>query len=153
MVHLAQVNAAVLRWPVDDPRLVDFVAAVSHIHRLADAAPGFVWRHPDTHLGLHRLEGDGVTIVNLSVWTDYEALHAFVYRDDHGRLVRRRGRWFLPTTRPSTALWWVSDDERPDPEAALARLRYLRRVGPTSRASTVRRRLTPAGSPERRPRR
>lgn len=163
VAHLAQVNAAVLRWPVDDPRLADFVAAVDHIHRLAEVAPGFVWRHPDAHRELLDAQGvaegagagagAGVTVVNLSIWSDYEALHEFVYRHEHGLLVRRRGRWFRPTAGPTTALWWVQEHERPDPPAALARLRYLRRVGPTPRAFTVRRRFTPDGRPEPRRRR
>ena len=152
MPHLAQVNAAVLRYPIDDPRLANFLGAIERIQRLADAAPGFVWRHPETHRDLHRPDpgGAAVTIVNLSLWEHYAALHAFTYRGEHGALVRHRGRWYLPTTGPTTALWWVPLGERPSPEAALARLQYLRRHGPTSRAFTVRRRFRPDGVPERR---
>ncbi|GAA4933169.1 uncharacterized protein DUF3291 [Actinomycetospora succinea] len=145
MAQLAQVNAAVLRFPLDDARLAGFLTAVDRIGTLAERAPGFVWRHPDAHVQ-PRVE----TIVNLSVWTDYPSLHRFVYRSAHGQLVRRRGEWFRHTTGPTTALWWVRDGHEPTPDEALARLTYLRAHGPTSRAFTVRRRFDAEGRPERR---
>jgi len=153
VAHLAQVNAATLRFPVDDPRLAGFVAAVDRINRLAHATPGFVWRYPDAHRDLHQPGGDegtGVTIVNLSVWESYEALHTFVYRSAHGQLVRRRSQWFVPSAGPTTALWWTREGERPSSSAALARLAHLHRYGPTPQAFTVRCRFDPAGRPDRR---
>lgn len=152
VAYLAQINAATLRFPVDDPRLAAFVAAVERINRLAEAAPGFVWRYPDAHLGLHRPDQDGeeLTVVNLSQWESYETLHAFVYRSAHGHLVRRRAEWFLPSPGPTTVLWWTAEAERPTPTAGLARLSYLRTYGPTPRAFTVRHRFDPDGRPERR---
>lgn len=153
MVHLAQVNAATLRWPLDDARLAGFVGAVERINRLADAAPGFVWRYPDAHHDLHHPDGDAsapVTVVNLSLWQSYEDLHAFVYRSAHGQLVRRRAQWFVPSTGPTTALWWTVEGQRPSPSAALARLTHLRRYGPSPQAFTVRRRFDPDGRPKRR---
>ena len=148
MSRLAQVNAAVLRYPVDDPHLADFRSAVDRIGTLDDLAPGFVWRHPDAHRELH----DAETVVNLSVWTDYAALHRFVYRSVHGQLVRRRTEWFRPTAGPTTALWWARDDHEPTPDEALARLRHLRAHEPTPRAFTVRRRFDPEVRPELRAR-
>jgi uncharacterized protein DUF3291 len=151
MVHLAQVNAAILRFPLDDARLAGFVAAVEQINQLAQEAPGFVWRHPDAHRHLHSPQDDvnaAVTVVNLSVWQSYQHLHNFTYRSIHGQLVRRRGQWFTTSRGPTTALWWIRDDEQPDPVAALARLRHLRRYGPTPQAFTVRRRFDSRGRPE-----
>ena len=153
MAHLAQVNAATLRYPVDDPRLAGFTAVVDRIHRLAETAPGFVWRHPDAHrhrypdAELSNAGGAPLTVVNLSVWESYEALHAFTYRSVHGQLVRRRAEWFLPPGGATTALWWVPDHATPDPVVALARLRHLRRHGPGPRAFSVRRRFDPEGRP------
>jgi hypothetical protein len=157
VVHLAQVNAATLRFPVDDPRLTGFLAAIGRINRLADITPGFVWRDPDAHQHLHRPDdgGPAVTVVNLSVWETYGALHAFTYRGLHGQLVRRRAEWFLPSGGATTALWWIREGERPTATAALARLAHLRRHGPTPRAFTTRRRFDADGRPEprRRPHR
>jgi hypothetical protein len=129
--------------------MAGFVAAVDPVDRLAEESPGFVWRLPATHstgLTLHTA-GRSPLIVNLSVWRSYEALHAFVYRSPHGRLLTRRGRWVLPLRQPSTALWWVRVDDQPDVEQALARLQHLRSYGPSPRAFGLRRRFDPAGRP------
>ena len=159
MAHLAQVNAAVLRFPLDDPRLAGFLAAVEQINELAQHAPGFVWRHPDAHQHQHPPDdgddGDGddqapLTVVNLSVLQSYQHLHNFTYRSIHGQLVRRRDRWFTSHPGPTTALWWIREGDQPDPTVALTRLRHLRRYGPTPQAFTVRRRFDPTGRPESR---
>jgi len=89
----------------------------------------------------------GPAFLNLSVWRDYAALHAFVYRSRHGQHVRMRGRWFDPSPQPSTVLWWVPDGARPTVEDATLRLRHLRTHGPTPRAFSVKRRFDPDGRP------
>jgi Domain of unknown function (DUF3291) len=43
-VHLAQVNIALPREPLDAPLLRDFVAALDPVNARADDVPGFVWR-------------------------------------------------------------------------------------------------------------
>ncbi|MFI5909260.1 DUF3291 domain-containing protein [Dactylosporangium sp. NPDC051541] len=147
-MRLAQVNVARMRGGPEDAVMAGFMAAVEPVYRLAEGSPGFVWR-------LHGAGGhvptcadavDGWLVVNVSVWTSYEALHQFVYRSHHGGLVRRRGEWFLPTPQPSTALWWVADDERPGLDAARARLRVLRREGASPRAFSLRRRFEADGT-------
>ena len=147
--HLAQVNVARMRGQFDSVEMHGFVAAVDPVHRLARAAPGFVWmlRSTGGH-GITAVDHDGhATVVNVSVWESYEALHAFVYRSLHGGFVSRRSRWFLPTPQPSTALWWVSAGERPTIDQALARLRVLRRDGPTPAAFSLLRRFDADGAP------
>jgi hypothetical protein len=146
-VRLAQVNVTRLRYPVDDPRMAEFASAVDELNALAERTPGFVWRHPDGHVGGAELLGDPLIIVNLSVWVDYPALHGYAYRGRHGHFVTRRALWSVPLTGPHTALWWVPDDRRPTPEQAVARLTHLRRYGPTPKAFTVRVRFGPAGEP------
>jgi hypothetical protein len=42
--HLAQINIARLVAPIGDPRIADFAAQLDPVNRMADAAPGFVWR-------------------------------------------------------------------------------------------------------------
>lgn len=152
MVHLAQVNLARLRFPLDSPAAREFVAALDRINRLAEQSAGFVWRHraEDGHVNLADQTGDPRMLLNLSVWRSYEHLHAYVYRSAHGHYVRRRYEWFDRIQTPATALWWVPDHHEPTPAEALARLRYLRRYGPTPKAFTVRSRFDPAGRPERR---
>lgn len=151
-MRLAQVNVARMRVAPDSPTMSGFMAAVDPVYRLAEGSPGFVWRLRGAggHMPVCRDEARRWQVVNVSVWDSYEALHEFVYRSHHGGLIRRRAEWFLPTPQPSTALWWVPDDHRPDLAGARARLSVLRREGPSPRAFSVRRRFEPDGTPHRR---
>ena len=152
MHELAQVNVARMRGALDSPQMQGFLTALDPVYRMAEASSGFVWRLRDGHghAAVTRVDGSSLLVVNVSVWASYEQLHAFVYRSQHGGFVRRRTRWFLPTTQPSTALWWVPAGERPTAEEALDRLAFLRSHGPTPRAFSVRRRFDDAGRPVRR---
>lgn len=42
--HIAQVNVASPRAPLDSQLMADFIAALDPINALADRSPGFVWR-------------------------------------------------------------------------------------------------------------
>jgi len=42
--HLAQVNVARMKAPLDAPEMADFVALLPIVNAEADATPGFVWR-------------------------------------------------------------------------------------------------------------
>jgi hypothetical protein len=149
-VQLAQVNLARLRFPLDSPRMREFVAAVDRINRLAEQSAGFVWRYRtgEAHPSVAEETGDPLMVINLSVWRSYEHLHAYVYRSAHGHYVRRRSEWFEKIPTPATALWWVPAGHQPTPAEALTRLRYLRTYGPTPKAFTVRCRFTPSGNRE-----
>src|SRR5688500_2858531 len=96
--HLAQLNIAVPRFPIDDPRMAGFTSMLEAINALADATPGFVWRlvsegaNDATAL---RAPLDGADqMVNMSVWQSREALWEYVYRSTHLDFLRRRGDWF-----------------------------------------------------------
>lgn len=74
--HIAQVNIALPKEPVDSPLLADFAAALEPVNALADASPGFVWR-------LQTEEGDATSIkafederliINISVWESIDDL-------------------------------------------------------------------------------
>lgn len=149
--ELAQVNVARMRASLDAPEMAGFVAAIDPVLRLAEECDGFVWRHADAHGPRVTVEADGddTMVVNLSVWASYEALHAFTYRSAHGAFIRQRGRWFVPTPQPSTALWWLPVGTRPTVDEALRRLTVLRRYGPSPRAFGVRHRYQPDGKPLR----
>ena len=137
--HLAQVNIATLRYPMDGPELAGFVAQLEPINALADAAPGFVWR-------LQTEDGDATAIrpfdderimVNLSVWESLEALRTFVYASRHLDVMRRRREWFH---RMDTylALWWVPAGTIPTVAQAKDRLQLLAANGPNPDAFTFR---------------
>ena len=138
--HLAQVNIALPREPLDAPLLAGFVAALAPVNAVADASPGFVWRlqTEDGDATAIRAFGDDRLIVNMSVWESVEALRAFVYGEAHVAVLRRRREWFERLGEPETALWWVPAGTTPTVADAEERLGQLRAHGPTERAFTLR---------------
>ena len=42
--HLAEFNIARIRYPLDDPRMAEFVDNVERVNKLAEQIEGFVWR-------------------------------------------------------------------------------------------------------------
>ena len=93
--HLAQVNVATVRAPLDSPQLAGFVAALEPINALADGSPGFVWRlqTEDGDATAIRPYDDDRVMVNLSVWESLETLRAFVYSTRHLEVMRHRRAW------------------------------------------------------------
>ncbi|MFB7279791.1 DUF3291 domain-containing protein [Streptomyces hydrogenans] len=136
--HLAQLNAATMLYPLDDPRMAPFVEMLDPVNAAADGAPGFVWRlveegTPDA-TGL-RPAGEDV-IVNLSVWESQEALWDFAYRSGHLEVMRRRRDWFARHVEAHLVLWWVPAGHVPTVAESLDRLADLRANGPSPRAFT-----------------
>ena len=145
--HLGQVNIGRLVAAPDDPRVAGFFAALDRINALADASPGFVWRlqgegNDATDL---RPTPDPRLIVNLSVWTDADALFAYVYRSAHTPAMARRRDYFDRFEGAYQALWWVEADHIPTVDEALARLWMLDRYGPTPNAFTFKARFPAPG--------
>jgi hypothetical protein len=114
--RLAQFNIGRLRSSLDPLRVRKFTAAMTEINRMAESSPGFVWRLPDreAHLAVKRSAPGPIYIVNLSLWKDYESLHAFVYRSPHGYFTKHRRRWFDRVEGPAFVLWWVREGHLPD---------------------------------------
>ena len=136
--QLAQVNIGRLRAPLDSAQLAGFVAALDPVNALADVAPGFVWRlqtEDGNATAVRAFEWDqggsvGV-LLNMSVWESVESLAAFVYSDEHKRVLRRRREWFEPIAEAYTALWWVPRGHIPSTGEAEDAIRQLRAHGPT----------------------
>lgn len=134
--HLAQINIARFRLPMADPANAVFVGNLDRVNAIAEAQPDFVWR----------LKGDGNNaldiqafddpnmVINMSVWTDLDALAAFVYRNmDHREIMRRRREWF-ERIENYMALWWIPAGHIPSAAEGKARLDLLARRGPTPEA-------------------
>ena len=122
MYHIAQLNIARTKAPLDDPLIVGFISQLEHIYSVADNAPGFIWRlQIDDGSITVNLIGDTRIIVTMTVWESITALHDFVYRSDHLDLLRERAQWFEKLDEPSVVLWWIRRDSRP--RAGLRRLR------------------------------
>jgi Domain of unknown function (DUF3291) len=137
--HLAQLNVARLRAPLDSPELADFVALLPEVNGLAERTPGYVWRLQDDSgdaTALRPFEPD--VIVNLTVWESVESLRAFTYRTTHLEPMRRRREWFLPFGAPHLVLWWIPAGTLPTMTEAADRLAALRDNGPAPEAFTLR---------------
>jgi len=145
-MHLAEINVARLRYPLEDPRVADFVDNLDAINALAERSEGFVWRLKDESGNATQIAAydDPLVIVNMSVWRSVEALHAFAYKTVHRRFVQRRTEWFELFDGPYLALWWVEEGAFPDVAEGRRRLDHLQRVGPTAFAFTFRQLFDPA---------
>jgi len=136
--QLAQLNIAHLLAPLDSPQLAPFVAKLESVNALAEASEGFVWRLQTESGDATDVEhdfGDDV-IANMSVWESVEALHAYVYRSAHIKVMRRRKEWFEQLREAYTVLWWVPAGHRPTLAEAKRKLDHLRVHGPTADAFT-----------------
>ena len=142
--ELAQLNIAVMKEPLESPRMADFVANLDRINALAESSPGFVWR-------LETEEGDATalrplgdnTLVNMSVWRDVAALNHYVYKTAHVEIMRRRKEWFDRMSEAHMVLWWVPQGHRPSVVQAAERLQLLRTQGPSADAFTFRHAFPP----------
>lgn len=141
--HLAQYNIAKLVAPLDSSQLVDFMAALDPLNRLADESPGFVWRH-QTEEGNStsvRVRDDPMIIINFSVWEDVDSLFEYAYHSAHVEIFRRRREFFHEHAKPYLALWWVPAGHEPTVEEAEERLRHLEEHGPSPHAFTFKKRF------------
>ena len=138
--HLAQINTARLRAPLQDPSMSEFVDGVKLMNDLADRSPGFVWRLAgENGDGSVFAPADPLTIYTLSVWESVEHLRQYVYQSGHLDYLRRRRDWFVPHGHhDSLVLWWIPAGRIPTMHQGLSRLSRLRADGPTAEAFTFR---------------
>ncbi|HYI10749.1 MAG TPA: DUF3291 domain-containing protein [Thermoanaerobaculia bacterium] len=136
--HLAQINLARMKTPLESPEMADFVARLDEINALADRAPGFVWRlqTPEGNATYVRAYDDDRILVNLSVWESVETLKEYVYHSAHAELLRARRSWFEQFSGVFAALWWVPAGHIPTVEEAKLRLEHLEENGPSPFAFT-----------------
>lgn len=130
-LHLAQLNVATLRQPMDHPDTAGFADGLGPVNSLAESSPGFVWR-------LMTAAGDATAInmfpnpliiPNLTVWASLQSLRDFVYRGLHRDFFRKRADWFEAGSL--TAMWWIPAGTTPTVDEARARLDFIERFGPS----------------------
>ncbi len=145
--HLAQINVARARAPLDDPIMADFMVALDHVNALAESSNGFVWRltgEGENNATSISPYDDPLIIVNMSVWRDAGSLADFTYQNaSHVAALRRRKDWFGPWDGPYQALWWIPAGEVPAVEDGKAALDRLTREGPGPFAFTFKDRFDP----------
>lgn len=130
--HVAQLNVARLRAPIDHADTTEFREALSPVNARGEAAPGYVWRlqTDDGDATAVRISDDPLTIVNLTLWESVATLHDFAYSGMHRDFLRRKGEWFVDEGRRS-ALWRLPVGEVPTVDDAVRRLWFLDRFGET----------------------
>ena len=131
--HLAQINIGRLVAPTDDPQLADFVAQLDPVNKLADAAPGFVWRLPSSSGNATAVlySDDPRVIVNMSVWESLAALRDYTYASHHMRVFRDRAKWFEKMDKPQYCLWWVPAGHLPTVAEGKQRMEHYQTHGAT----------------------
>jgi hypothetical protein len=138
--HLAQVNIARARAPLDSPVMAEFVERLDDINALAESSRGFVWRlRAAPGSTTYVAANDPKLIVNMSVWESVDTLRDYVYRTGHNSVMRRRSEWFAPMTAAHLALWWIPAGHEPSLGEARERLAHLRVRGEGPAAFTFRR--------------
>jgi Domain of unknown function (DUF3291) len=130
--HLAEFNIARIKYPLDDPRMREFVDNVERVNGLADKMDGFIWRLKDEsgHAMNMTVFGDAAVLPNLTVWESAKALERFVFKTVHGRFFDRRETWFAQPD-PTLVMWWVPTGQLPALDEGVARLEHLRAHGPS----------------------
>ena len=143
--NLAQLNVARLKGPLDSPEMAGFVAQLEAIYAAAESAEGFVWRLKPDDPGVFGVShgADARLVVTMSVWESIEALHNYVYRGAHRESLGNREEWFEKADGPNLVLWWIPRDTLPRVEQGMARLKYLKRHGPTAFAFTFNKSFPP----------
>ena len=138
--HLAQINTARLRAPLEDPSMIDFAEGISLMNALADRSPGFVWRLADeSGDDTVASPADPRRIYTLSVWESPEHLRAYAYQSQHLDYLRRRRDWFHPHGHQAAlVLWWIPAGKIPTLRQGISRLGRLQADGPTPEAFTLR---------------
>jgi heme-degrading monooxygenase HmoA len=136
--HLAQINIARMKAPLEAPEMAGFVARLDEINALADRAAGFVWRlqTAEGNATYVRAYEDDRIIVNMSVWESVEALKEYVYHSAHSELLRARRSWFEHFAGVYSAMWWIPAGHIPTVEEAKVRLQHLEANGPSPFAFT-----------------
>jgi len=134
--HLAQLNVGHIRFPVDDPRMADFMGALDRVNSLAERSPGFVWRLKDDSGNATdiKVSDDPHFLVNMSVWETPEHLEHFVWKTAHKHVYEKKAQWFEAMRTPHFVTWWIAIGHEPTPAEALARLDHLTKHGPSDRA-------------------
>jgi hypothetical protein len=148
-MHLAQLNIAKARAPLDDPRMAEFVENLEPVNTLADNSPGFIWRLQDDSGDATSINAfdDPAIIVNMSVWDSVESLKQFLFKTHHLLFLKRKTEWFEKLPVASHVLWWIDAGHTPSLDEAKARLLYLRENGESAYAFGINGQCLPSVHP------
>lgn len=96
--HLAQLNIAKAKFPLNDVRMKEFVDQLDEVNKSGVKSAGFVWILKDeTGTAVNfNLFNDPSLLINLTIWESFEALKNFIYSGVHASAFKRRSDWFHP---------------------------------------------------------
>jgi hypothetical protein len=136
MRHLAQLNIGRIRYPIDDPRMAEFMTNLDLVNGIAERSTGFVWRFKDDggNATNFRPFDDPSMLLNMSVWESIETLEKFVWQTLHKRFYGRKQEWFERSDSPHLVMWWIPVGHQPSIAEAIERLNHLREHGPSDHA-------------------
>lgn len=151
--HLAQVNIARLKEPLDSELLAGFVSELDPVNSEADLTPGFVWRLKTDEGNATSLvafdwdvSGSAGVLTNMSVWESFESLRDFVHSPRHLAVMKQRRQWFHQVAEATTALWWIEAGVTPTIPEAEGKIRLLREKGPSQEAFSLNQIFPPLAS-------
>jgi Domain of unknown function (DUF3291) len=134
-MHLAELNIAVPKYKLDDPRIADFMNNLERINGLGATMPGFVWMHKDDSghaMNMPTPWPDAAA--NLTVWESAEQLEHFVWNTVHKKFYNRKAEWFDAMKSHHFVMWHVEEGHRPTLLEAKERLDHLDLNGNSSYA-------------------
>ncbi|MCF6326928.1 MAG: DUF3291 domain-containing protein [Devosiaceae bacterium] len=150
-MHLALINIAKAKYPMDDSRMSGFVNNLDAVNKAAERSPGFVWRLIDnvtkSATSIIAFKDPNI-ITNMAVWENLEALENYTYRTIHKRVFASRNNWFDKMDGPHMALWWIKEGEIPTVEEGKRRLQMIADNGSSAGAFTFGDPFSPTGIPE-----
>jgi hypothetical protein len=170
MPIIAFTTFAILKAPYGDLTVKGFEDLTPLVFAEAEASPGFIGRAKETDDKTHlsnferdwgkwgkfavpRFYDGGHVIATdtrastLSLWSDVDAVHLFVYRNLHRNALTKREEWFRKPSWPTYAMWWVSECTIPTWAEAAARLEHVYDNGPSPIAFDFRRRFSASECP------
>lgn len=134
-MHLAELNIAVPKYPLNDPRMADFMDNLQRINELGATMPGFVWIHKDdTGHAMHMPTPWPDAAANLTVWESAEQLEHFVWNTVHKQFYNRKQEWFEAMQSHHFVMWHVEENHRPTLQEAKERLDYYDKNGNSDHA-------------------
>jgi hypothetical protein len=136
--HLAQINIAQGKAPLDSEIMKGFADRINDINTLAETSPGFVWRFKTAEGYATNIQAfdDPSNIVNMSVWEDLESLRNYVYKSLHVELIRDRETWFHKMGNVHQVLWWIPVGHTLSLKEGKEKLDFLQENGPSLAAFT-----------------
>ena len=148
--HLAQINIAELKAPLDDPIIREFRDSIDFVNETGRKSPGFVWLYTgeegQSSSYVEPLFENPLIVVNYTLWEDYASLHDFVYNTVHSYFLRSRKKWTNSLGRQHLAMWWVPAGTVPSIQDAIAKLEQLQQEGPSSEVFNLKQRYDAAGN-------